>query len=211
MITQLYRLWLLAAILFGALPVVQAQNSFVADTLTDAVFLRMQGRSFPVGCSIPRSDLRYLRVLHYDASGQVQQGELVCNKAIAQDLLDIFRQLYHAHYPIERMRLIDDYDADDEQSMRANNTSCFCFRAVSGSRKLSKHAQGLAIDINPLYNPYIKGTRVLPRNAAKYCNRKLTFPYKIAAGDLCHRLFRQHGFHWGGSWRSLKDYQHFEK
>lgn len=209
--TRLYRFLLLAVILFGTIPMAQAQKSFVVDTLTDAVFLRMQGSSFPVGCSIPRSDLRYLRVLHYDAGGQVQQGELVCNKAIAQDLIDIFRQLYHAHYPIERMRLIDDYDADDEQSMRANNTSCFCFRAISGSHKLSKHAQGLAIDINPLYNPYIKGTQILPRNAAKYCNRKLSFPYKIVAGDLCHRLFLQHGFHWGGSWRSLKDYQHFEK
>jgi hypothetical protein len=171
----------------------------------------MQGRSFPVGCSIPRSDLRYLRVLHYDAGGQVQQGELVCNKAIAQDLIDIFHQLYHAHYPIERMRLIDDYDADDEQSMRANNTSCFCFRAISGSHKLSKHAQGLAIDINPLYNPYQKGAKVQPANARRYCNRAASFPYKIEKGDLLYRLFVSHGFSWGGSWRSLKDYQHFEK
>lgn len=201
----------MTGLLLGAGLSVQAQEQFTADTLTDAVFQRMQGRSFPEGCSVHRNDLRYLRVLHYDAEGQVQQGELVCNKTIAQDLLDIFRQLYKARYPIERMRLIDDYEADDERSMRANNTSCFCFRAVSGSKKLSKHAQGLAIDINPLYNPYQKGQRVQPRNAAKYCDRSKTFPYKIVAGDLCHRLFLQHGFQWGGSWKSLKDYQHFER
>jgi len=189
----------------------QAQEAFQAVALPDSVFMRMQGKSYPKGCVIDRHDLRYLTLLHYDGNGRVQHGELVCHKAIAQDLLDIFRQLYQARYPIERMRLIDDYDADDEQSMRANNTSCFCYRVVSGSKKLSKHAQGMAIDINPLYNPYKKGQRVQPGNAAPYCDRTRQFPYKIVEGDLCHRLFRQHGFQWGGQWRSLKDYQHFER
>ena len=117
---------------------------FTADTLTDAVFQRMQGRSYPDDCTVPRSELRYLQVLHYDAEGHVHKGEMVCNRRIADDLLDIFRRLYEARYPIERMRLIDDYDADDEQSMQANNTSCFCYRAVAGGKRLSKHAQGMA-------------------------------------------------------------------
>ena len=162
-----------------------------------------------------RSDLRHLRIRHYDAEGQEHDGELVCNKKIAHDLIDIFRQLHAAHYPIERVALIDDYGADDEQSMTANNTSCFCFRAVAGSKKLSKHALGLAVDINPLYNPCVRrksdgSMLVQPAAGKRYCNRNGQFPYKIVRGDLCHRLFLEHGFTWGGAWRSLKDYQHFE-
>ena len=192
------------------------QQGFTVDTLSEAVFQRMLGRSFPEGCTVSRSDLRYLRVLHYDQNGEVHQGELVCNKAIADDLTDIFRQLYNARYPIERMRLIDDYDADDERSMQANNTSCFCYRVVEGSTKLSKHARGMAIDINPLYNPCVRTRRdgsrlVQPATGDKYTHRMRSFPYKITTSDLAYRLFREHGFAWGGNWRTLKDYQHFEK
>ena len=102
----------------GALTAVQAQpvdDGFSIDTISDALFQRMWGRSFPAGCTTARSDLRYLRVLHRNAADSVCQGELVCHKAIAADLADIFRQLYDAHYPIERIRLIDDYDAVDER------------------------------------------------------------------------------------------------
>lgn len=186
------------------------------DTLSEAVFSRMVGKSYPEGCTVPRHELRYLRVLHYDRDGQQHSGELVCNEAIADDLLDIFRQLHEAHYPIERISLIDDYDADDERSMSANNTSCFCFRPISGTQRLSKHSQGMAIDINPLYNPCVRTSRdgtkkIEPASGAPYANRRHVFPYKIVSGDLCHRLFLQHGFKWGGAWRSVKDYQHFEK
>ncbi|MBR6998888.1 MAG: M15 family metallopeptidase, partial [Prevotella sp.] len=125
-------------------------------------------------------------------------------------------ELYRHKYPIERMRLIDDYDADDERSMQANNTSCFNFRAIAGSTKLSKHSQGLAIDINPLYNPCVKQrndgrTVVQPATGRKYANRSKRWPYMIVKDDLCYRLFTEHGFKWGGSWRTLKDYQHFER
>jgi hypothetical protein len=157
-----------------------------------------------------------LRLQHYDGEGIVREGEIICNKAIAQDLKEIFEELFRQKYRIERIRLIDEYGADDETSMRANNTYCFCYRTIAGSKKLSKHAQGLAIDINPLYNPCVKtgkdGQRIVqPATAGKYTNRKKSFPYKIDRNDLCYRLFIQHGFTWGGNWRSLKDYQHFEK
>ena len=198
------------------LTVTAQDDAFRADTLTDTVFRRMQGHSYPEGCTVARNELRYLRVLHYDAEGRVHEGEMVCNRRIADDLLDIFRRLYEAHYPIERMRLIDDYDADDEQSMQANNTSCFCYRAVAGGKGLSKHAQGMAVDINTLYNPYVKvrkdGTTIIqPKTGKPYADRRRKFRYKIEKGDLCYRLFIEHGFKWGGSWVSLKDYQHFEK
>lgn len=194
----------------------QEAESFRVDTLSDAVFSRMVGKSFPEGCMVARSDLRLLSVLHYDADGSTKHGQMVCNKAIADNLLDIFRRLYQAHYPIERMTLIDDYDADDERSMTANNTSCFCFRQVAGSKKLSKHAQGLAVDINPLYNPCVRkksdgSTTVEPVAGAPYADRRKPSPYKLKRGDLCYRLFVEHGFHWGGEWKTVKDYQHFER
>ncbi len=187
-----------------------AQGDFSVQPLSDSIFQVMKGKSYPEGCTIERSDLRYLTVLHVDAEGRVHRGELVCNKAIADNLLDIFRELYKARYPIERMQLIDNFDADDERSMQANNSSCFCYRVVKGSKHLSKHSQGMAIDINPLYNPCVKGEHVQPATARRYANRSRKFSYKIERGDLLWQLFTQHGFRWGGAWRSLKDWQHFE-
>ena len=191
-------------------------QTFTIDTISDAVVQRMQGKSFKRDCTVKRSELRYLRLSHYDAEGKEHIGELVCNKMIASDLKEIFQELYKHHYPIQRMQLVDDYDADDEQSMRANNTSCFNFRRIAGSTKLSKHSQGLAIDINPLYNPYVKrqanGTLIVqPANATCYADRRKAIPYKIERDDLCYRLFIKHGFKWGGAWTRQQDYQHFER
>lgn len=189
---------------------------FAIDTISDKVFARMWKKSYKEGCTIPRSSLRYLRVLHYTINGNIQLGELVCNKRIAADLVDIFRELFNAKYPIERMVLIDNYGAQDEPSMAANNTSCFNFRFVSGTRKLSNHSRGLSIDINPLYNPYVKtrangSVHVEPKAGKKFTDRTKKFAYKIDRNDLCYKLFIKHGFTWGGAWKRVKDYQHFEK
>ena len=190
-------------------------QDFYQQELTDDIFVRIEGKSFKANCTTPREDLRYIRVLHYNKDREVQEGELICHKDIADDLLAIFQELYKAAYPIERMVLIDEYDADDEASMRANNTSAFNFRPASGMRRLSSHSTGMAIDINPLYNPLVKHregqTRVFPTTAAAYMDRTKYFPYKIEKGDLCYRLFKKYGFSWGGDWKSSKDYQHFEK
>lgn len=192
-------------------------SCFKAYPINDAIFARMQGKSFKQNCTMPRASLRYLRMLHRNTEGKTQLGEIVCNQSIANDLLDIFRKLYEAGYKIERITLIDDYNADDETSMRANNTSCFNFRVVSGTTKLSKHSQGLAIDINPLYNPYIhlSNGKVEPATGKPYAYnranlRNVKVPI-IDTKDLCYRLFIQHGFRWGGAWKTVKDYQHFEK
>ena len=200
----------------GAVKAYGEQRCFSQEAIPDAVFARMDGRSFPKGCTVNRSALRYVRVLHVDVDGRTRLGEIVCNKAIAADLIDIFRELYHHRYPVYSIRLIDDFGADDERSMRANNTSCFCFRKVSGSKKLSAHAAGKAIDVNTLYNPYYHRSpsgkiTVRPATATKYVDRTAAFPYKITRGDLLYRLFIAHGFKWGGAWRRVKDFQHFEK
>lgn len=190
-------------------------NFFQNIAIPDTIFERMQGKSYKTNCTLPRTELRYLLCLHRDINGNVIVGEMVVNARIAASVLDILHELYKAHYPIERMRLIDYWDADDERAMRDNNTSCFNFRFISHTNKVSKHGQGLAIDINPLYNPYHKrlanGKEVIePSTAAPYLNRSKDFPYKLQKGDLCYRLFKKNGFGWGGEWRSSKDYQHFE-
>ena len=190
---------------------VDAKPVFTAEPIPAAVEARMRGVSYPEGARISLSDLRYLRLSYVDFDGHEQVGELICNKAIAGDLLAIFRDLYEARYPIRSIRLIDDFGGDDEASMAADNTSCFNYREKTGMRELSKHALGLAIDINPFENPYVRPSRVRPAGAAAFADRTKDFPHKIDQDDLCYRLFRAHGFSWGGSWRSVQDYQHFEK
>ena len=196
--------------------VVSNGQVFTSVEMPDSIWHRMQGRSYPQGCEVPRSDLRYLELSYVDFEGDEHLGQMVCNRHIADDLLYIFRRLYEARYPIASMRLIDDYGADDARSMAANNTSCFCYRRVAGSTALSKHSRGMAVDVNPLYNPcvYVRSGRVLPPEGRAYAHgrdRRKDIPGKIDTADLCYRLFVSRGFRWGGSWRSLKDYQHFEK
>ena len=188
---------------------------FAAEPIPDGVWARMQGKTYKENPYIGRDDLRHIRALHWDYDNQMHVGEMIVNKQIADRVVSILRQLFDAKYPIQRMLLPDVYDADDETQMRDNNSSSFCYRAIAGSSKLSKHARGLAIDINTLYNPYYKGrddgTRFIqPATAADYCDRTWDFPYKIDHDDLCFRLFTEAGFEWGGDWTSCKDFQHFE-
>ena len=192
-----------------------SDDAFYAIPIPDEIFAKMQGKSYKDDCTIPRDDLRYIHVLHKNIEGETLEGEMVCSKLIAEDLLEIFRELYEQSYPIEKMRLIDEYDANDELSMTDNNSSCFNYRTISHTNKISKHGLGVAVDINTLYNPYTKvvdGERIIePAAGAPYLDRDADFPYKIERGDLCYNLFISHGFEWGGDWPDRKDYQHFEK
>lgn len=214
------------------------QDGFFFQPLSDAVTARITGISFPVAESIAPAlshqasnviadtdtpaisydDLCYMNVLYYDFQGEVQIGELICNKGIAQDLIEIFYELYQNEYQIEKIRLIDEYGGDDTASMEDNNTSCFNYRVVDGTSNLSKHALGCAIDVNPFYNPYVVfnkdgtgETYISPKGSEIYADRSVNFPYKIDENDLCYKLFIAHGFTWGGNWNSSKDYQHFQK
>ena len=191
---------------------------FRSETISDQIFSRMWLKSWKEDCPLKRSELRYLKVLHRNADGNPQRGEMVVNAAIADKVIDVFRRLYQADYRIERMVLIDNYDADDESSMRANNSSSFNFRFMTGSTtKISKHGLGLAIDINTLYNPYVKqkddeSWHIEPTTSEPYAfdrENRTDIPYKIDHNDLAYQLFTEAGFEWGGDWTSLKDYQHF--
>lgn len=195
------------------------EEGFYYEPLTESIKERITGISYPEsGCTVPYEDLNYVGLKYIDFNGQEQTGELICNKAIAQDMVEIFYELYRNDYRLESVRLIDEYDGDDTASMAGNNTSCFNYRMVDGTSSLSKHAYGLAIDINPYYNPYVVFNRnadgsdyISPPGSEAYADRSQSFAYKIDENDLCYRLFTEHGFTWGGNWNSTKDYQHFQK
>ena len=188
-------------------------SCFGVQEIDDELFERMYGKSYKEGCPVPREDLRYVRTLHVNEDGQTLTGEMVVNAAIADEVCEIFRELYDAGYPIERMRLVDDYDADDVASMEDNNSSSFNYRPIAGTDRISRHGYGMAIDINTFYNPYYKfaDDSVSPEESRPYLDREADYPYKIEEGDLCYQLFTDRGYTWGGSWDTVKDYQHFEK
>jgi len=197
------------------------EKGFYYEPLSDTVTNYITGISYPsdnVSCEVSYEELRYVGILYIDFNGLTQAGELICNESIAEDLVEIFCELYHSDYRLEKVVLVDNYNGDDTASMAADNTSCFNYREVANTTSLSNHAYGKAIDINPFYNPYIvfggnpDGTDYIsPSGSEPYVDRSTSFAYKIDENDLCYKLFKQHGFSWGGDWNHSKDYQHFQK
>lgn len=186
----------------------------------DAIYNRIIGKSYQPNDYVALSDLRYLKVLHYNFEGQVQVGELIVNAQIVDDFLSAFKQLYENQYQIQEMVLIDNYwagdgDSSDYNSIEHNNTSAFCFRNATGSGNLSKHAYGRAIDINSQQNPYVTYNNgygsCAHGNAQQYLDRSSGLPHVITHDDICYQIFTQLGFTWGGDWGNPKDFQHFEK
>lgn len=193
------------------------REGFNSAVLPDYIKEKITGVSYRENPDISLDDLRYVRILHYDFQGQIQEGELIVNQKIAYAVMRTFYQLYKWEYPIESVRLVDDFEGDDELSMEANNSSAFNYRTVEGSSELSRHALGMAVDINPRINPYVREDAYFPKNAAEYLERdpkKCTGEHRdkmIHKKDMAYKIFRRNGFSWGGDWQSVKDYQHFER
>jgi hypothetical protein len=191
-------------------------DGFYYIKLNEEIKQRITGMSYPKDdedIEISYDDLRYIKLKHYDFEGKAHEGELIVHKKLADEVTEIFYELYKAEYPLESVRLVDDYGepGDDNLSMADNNTSAFNYRKVTGSKTLSRHSYGAAIDINPMLNPYIDGDRIAPENGVEYADRSKDFAGKIDHDDLCYKLFTQHGWTWGGDWKGDKDYQHFSK
>jgi D-alanyl-D-alanine carboxypeptidase len=182
------------------------------DVIGAAVMARMEGRSMRPGCPVGYGDLRYLTMSYVGFDGQAHTGEMVVNAVVADDVVSVFRTLYNGGFPIRRMSLVDDFGADDGASMAADNTSAFNCRLSTGSTTTwSEHSYGWAVDVNPLENPYVSGSTVLPAGAATYLNRRAGATGMIVEGDVVTWAFGSIGWSWGGRWTSLKDYQHFVK
>lgn len=189
------------------------EPEFYQEAISESLKETMTGKSYTPNDNITFDNLRHVVVSYIDFDGNTRSGELVVNEAVADDVVEIFKELYEAAYPIEKIRLIDEYNGDDDESMGDNNSSCFNYRTIDGQTTLSDHSYGLAIDINPLYNPYVRtgmGQRnVLPVNGQVYADRTSDFPHKITHDDVCYQIFTKHGWLWGGDWDSPVDYQHF--
>lgn len=191
-----------------------------AEPIPDIVRASMENKSMKTNPNVSYDDLMYLTIPHYDFDYNVVEGHLVVDADLAEEVLDIFAELFDAKYPIERMELIDKYDADDYTSIEFNNTSAFNYRLIStGTGKLSNHAYGRAIDINPQMNPYVYAGGVgAHENARHYWQRDISkWPRDIDRAAYIgndteiYRIFTKYRWTWGGDWSGEKDYQHFEK
>ncbi len=198
----------------------QKSNYFLAYEISDDVYGVINGKSFQEGTEVTLADIRYIKVLHYNFEHKLQVGELIVATALQEDFINIFMELFDAEYEIQTMYLADNYwtgdpTSTDSASIDENNTSAFLYRPATGSSKLSKHAYGRAIDINPQQNPYVSYKSGSPvwshENANDYIDRTTGLPHVITHDDVCYQIFKKYGFTWGGDWNTIKDYQHFEK
>lgn len=167
--------------------------------------------SYRSGCPVPPRDLRTVRVAHWGFDGRRRVGVLVVNRRVARDVVGVFRRLYAARFPVRRMRPVAAYGGSDTASMAADNTSAFNCRPPvgSGAGGWSMHAYGLAVDVNPVENPYLVGGRVLPPAGRPFVDRRRARPGMALAGGVLVRAFEAAGWRWGGRWAGSPDYQHF--
>lgn len=180
------------------------------EVLPAGVVAQMTGVSWKPGCPVPLAALRLVRVSYRGFDGLIHSGELVAHADVSGALVRVFGKLFDAGFPIRKMVRVDAYGADDHASMADDNTSMFNCRRAEGSTSWSRHAYGKAIDINTVENPYVRGRTVLPPAGRAFLDRANVRPAMIVAGDVVTRAFAAEGFRWGGDYRSLKDYQHFE-
>ncbi|WP_432524649.1 M15 family metallopeptidase [Kineococcus sp. SYSU DK006] len=164
--------------------------------------------SWRPGCPVGPQQLRMVTFTHVDLAGAVATGRLVVREDVAQPVADVLADLYAVRFPLAQAQPVDAFGGSDEASMAANNTSAFNCRPVTGGTGFSEHAYGTAIDLNPVQNPYVRGTTVLPEEGRAFV-RRTPAPGVVLADDAVVRAFADRGFSWGGDWSSLKDYQHF--
>ena len=179
--------------------------------IPDDIKTVMRDNSYRQEGPVKLSELVLVRVKYVNCENVERTGGIIIHKKLAGDIEAIFGELYEAKFPIDKIRLIDEYGNSDELSMEDNNTYAFSVRPKTGKKSFSKHAYGFAVDINPVQNPYIKNNVIEPKNSIDYLDRKSIRKGMIVKGDVCYNAFKKRGWTWGGEWKSLKDYQHFEK
>jgi hypothetical protein len=199
----------------GALPLAQrlcfAEFQGSSGPVPDDLRARMEGRSWRAGCPVGPDGLVLLRLAYWDLAGERREGRLVAAADAAKPLLKAFKALYDARFPVERMDPVDEFDGDDLRSMEADNTSAFNCRGVQERRGWSRHALGLAVDLNPRLNPQVWPARISPRSGAAWADRSDVRPGMAVQDGAAVRAFASAGWKWGGRWRSFKDWQHFSR
>jgi hypothetical protein len=179
------------------------------EKLSSSRIEKLKQGAWKKGCPIALSDIRSLHLLYLREDGSVQKGELIVAEKAAEDLKRVFARLYQQRFPIHKMQSVENYDGDDDRSMADNNTSVLNCRNVKGTSKWSEHSYGLAIDINPLWNPYVRKNNVEPPEGKQFLDRTLTISGLIRSTDPIVGFFTDIGWKWGGTWTRSKDYQHF--
>lgn len=199
MIMYRYFFYILGCLLFTA-PAFRAQ-------ITDSDMSLSQALSGPDIPENIRRELYLLNVKYYSFDGKIHKGQLVVHTSVIEDVRELFDIMLEEKFPIARVIPVQKYAWSDELSMKDNNTSAFNYRRVKGTRIMSKHSFGRAIDINPQQNPFLKRGKYSPAGAVY----KKDQPGTLTAGSRIVKEFKKRGWKWGGEWRSSKDYQHFEK
>jgi hypothetical protein len=161
------------------------------------------------GCPVTLAQLRYVTVTFRGFDSRAHTGELIVNRAVADDVVTVFRRLFADGFPIEQMHVTTVEERDAAPTGDGNNTAAFTCRSAVATTRWSEHAYGRAVDVNPFQNPYVKGSLVLPELADAYVRRDRGLPGMITAGGPVVAAFRSVGWGWGGSWHSSKDFMHF--
>jgi hypothetical protein len=209
--------------------ILNAPETFRSEPIPPTLATRMPGLSWHPGCPVPIESLRLLRVKYLGFDGAEHEGQIVVHAKLADEVLEIFREIFEAGFPIARMQTIEDFGGSDELSMAANNSSGFNCRAnATTGQGYSKHSYGFAVDINPIQNPYAKPQvdisgkllhpiddaleppRVEPEAGRAFLDRREPKPGMIIKGDAVYRAFTRRGWTWGGDFEGRTDYQHFE-
>lgn len=168
--------------------------------------------SWHPGCPVSLENLAYLRLRHYGYDGRIYDGELIVHHELVPEVIAIFDALFHSRFPIQKMHLVDAYQGNDEASMADNNTSAFNCRDVTGIPGVfSKHAFGTAIDLNPLVNPYVSNGKTMPPGSIEFLHNPPQEKGPLRPGSPAIQIFTERGWLWGGNFKNVKDYQHFEK
>ncbi len=158
-----------------------------------------------------RDDLAYLTMSFWGFDGAHHSGEMIVNRSVAHDIVSVFRTLHRNRFPLEEMRVTTRSELDAPPTGDGNNTSAFVCRAARLSDEWSEHAYGLAVDVNPFHNPYVRDALVVPELAIAYRDRAWARPGMIRPGDVVTRAFAEIGWHWGGAWSSVQDWMHFSR
>lgn len=196
---------------------IKNKSDIAMDTITPLedlpeIYKKMNPSAWPPGYPVSISELAYIKLRYWGFDHKEHTGVLIVNKTLAQDILEIFTELYKNKFPIEKMRPIYEFNNSDDESMAENNTSAFNCREVTGQPGIfSQHSYGRAVDINPKINPYVKNNSVLPENGREHADRSKYENGKITRESLIYTLFTERGWDWGGNWNDLQDFQHFEK
>ncbi|HET9500258.1 MAG TPA: M15 family metallopeptidase [Marmoricola sp.] len=184
-------------------------NGFASRVVSPAPQQVLDRSTWAPGCPVGKADLAWVQLAFWGFDGHRHTGELLVNKSAAEGLVQVFGDLYRRHFPIEEMRITRKDEQTAPPTGDGNDTGAFNCRPVRGATSYSQHAYGLAVDVNPFQNPYTKGDVVLPELASAYLDRDRRAPGIIHADGPVVQAFARIGWGWGGSWHSLKDFQHF--